>query len=276
MRGATSSLLLIISAVYSDTCTRSAGSLWFEILVPIFLFVGFLSVSRHADAFTQGRPADRQHASSLLELVSFSWARKALSPDILKSSKIRDLPALQGSLSAEHLSKNAGSNIRASDRLALALAKAYAHPILLQWTLAIFQSFVVLAPHTIIYRLLEWLSDEPRSSVNYGLGLALLLGAAVLSQVLIESWLRWITTSKIRIPIDATLNSMVYRKALRLPNTTPDSTGQSLEKAVLSQMKTYRQELYPEKHIQHRFLTQVTVQRQQLYTAIPIMSSWPS
>lgn len=240
MHGAVCSVLLLLPAVWPNTYWHSATLGWFSILVPTVLLCGFLSVSRQKDYFSHGRLIDRQHSGSLLELTTFSWARKTLSPGQLKSTTIRELPSLQANLTAEHLSKHARSSIQKSNRLVVALARMHAYPLLLQLSLAVLHSFVALAPHAIMYHLLDWLGAGPERSKNHGLGLALLLGAAVIGEILVESWLTWVTNSMVTLPIHAILNSMVYRKALLLPTTSHGLTEQRPARSVVTQMTTYR------------------------------------
>ncbi|KAJ6789054.1 hypothetical protein PWT90_08315 [Aphanocladium album] len=159
---------------------------------------------------------------------------------MLRNIDIKDLPALHPSMTTEYLSEqHLRQNSPGSPSLSIALAKSYAVPLLLQWALSILQSFVILAPHTITYHLLEWLSGEFENPGQYGIGIALLLGATVIVDVLVDSWLKWVNISMIKLPMEATLNSLIYRKALRLPNATQDSAGKHPGQSIMAQMTAY-------------------------------------
>ncbi|KAM3487428.1 hypothetical protein MY3957_009287 [Beauveria namnaoensis] len=61
--------------------------------------------------------------------------------------------------------------------------QSYISSILLQWSLAILKSFVMLTPELMTYRLLHWLSTEQKGSARYEVGLALLLGLSKISKL---------------------------------------------------------------------------------------------
>lgn len=115
------------------------------------------------------------------------------------------------------------------------LAWNHVPSLLLQCFLAALKSFMALAPDLVSYRLLQWLSGEQEGTTIYGITLAILLGAAKLSSVVINSWLKWITCSKIQVPIQATMNAMVYQKGLRLPHNTEN--GATSNGATLLDMR---------------------------------------
>ncbi|KAL3961877.1 hypothetical protein ACCO45_003400 [Purpureocillium lilacinum] len=58
-----------------------------------------------------------------------------------------------------------------------------------------------------------------------------------MAEVALDSWLSWVTSSKIQFPMQATLNSMVYRKALCLPNAA-DGAGQGSKTSIFAQMRS--------------------------------------
>lgn len=244
MNGAVSSTLLILQTVYSCNSTKYTASSVFRavgVSISLSLLICFLSVPRQSDAFCAGRQVDRQHTGSLLELITFSWPRKILCPQNLRTLKAKDLPALHPALRAQNLSQQYAQISRQMPHsLSVILVKCYIGPVLLQWSLAILKSFVMLTPELITYRLLHWLSTEQERSAWHGIGLALLLGLSKISELLVDLWLKWITSSKIQLPIHATLSSLVYQKAMRLPSATDAIDGRSSEKPALAQMRIYR------------------------------------
>lgn len=110
----------------------------------------------------------------------------------------------------------------ASHSLFFTLSNEYIGPLILQWSLAILNSFAEIAPELVKYRLLQWLAGEQQEgrSLSDGLMLALLFGLSKAAPVFIDSWLKWVTCSMIELPMQSTMNMLVYQKALSSPNTT--------------------------------------------------------
>jgi len=97
-----------------------------------------------------------------------------------------------------------------------------------------------MTPHLIVHHLLQRLSSESEQSTGHGgVALALLLGASKMAEVALDSWLSWVTSGRIQFPMQATLNSMVYRKALCLPNAA-DGAGQGSKTSIFAQMRSSR------------------------------------
>lgn len=242
--GAVSSVLLVTLAVCSCEFSQYTADLAFHsfgIVISLSLLIGFLIVPRQRDTFVQGRLIDRQDSGSLLELLTFSWHRKLFRPQSLQSLKVKNLPILCSTSRSKYLSRRhvqfAHQNSHRS--LNIILAKMYIGPLLLQWSFAVLNSLVILIPELITYRLLQWLGHEQERSISYGVGLVLLLGLSKLSEVLVGAWLKWVTASKLQLPIQAALSLICYQKALRLSNTIDSTEGSDFKKSNLAQMRTY-------------------------------------
>ena len=142
-----------------------------------------------------------------------------------------DLPVLPLTARARYLTRRHIQNIkRRQNALGVSLALTYAGPLALQWSLTVIKSIVVLGPNFVTFYLLRWLGHRARDGDNtriHGLLLALALGASEMVKLWISSWLQWLTASKLQIPMKAALSSLIYDKALRLPNVldAPKNTG---------------------------------------------------
>lgn len=229
LHGAISSIVLIslltfhlINAVDADITVHSRHLT--VLIAAVLTLVGFLSIPQQPDRFINGRPIDRQYSASILEIASFSWAKALFSPAVISKTVASELPALHPTIRANNLVQQyitaAASN---KHGLKTTLIKTYTPKIILQWSLAILSAAVNLFPQYLTFHFLKQLEVDPleldEKSWRYeALFLALLLGFGKIFELWIRSWLQWVTISKILIPIQATLSSLVYRKTLSLPN----------------------------------------------------------
>ncbi len=242
MNRSVSSLLLagcVLFPCEPSHCTHSLAVKTVSLALLFYSLSVFLCMPRRPDMFFQGRLVDRQHTGSLLELMTLSWSRKPLHLERAQSLRVKDLPALLPEFGTQHLSQQHSQIAGPNGRLAFKLAKMYARPLLLQWSFAVLQSFVKLMPQMVTYRLLQWLNSDMKSSFGYGISLAGLLGLSKVSEVLVAAWLKWITTSMIRLPIQATMSALVYQKALVLPNGMNDSDESGSKRPQLARVRMY-------------------------------------
>jgi len=90
------------------------------------------------------------------------------------------------------------------------LAKSYAGALATEWALTILKSTVSLAPRFVIFHLLDRLATPSHGVDVQGLYLALSVGICKAFELWVDSMLRWVTESKLRIPILATLSALVH------------------------------------------------------------------
>ncbi|KAK4455168.1 putative ABC bile acid transporter [Podospora aff. communis PSN243] len=165
--------------------------------------IGFLSIPRGPAKVFQGKIVDRQSSCSMLELMTFSWSR-----DIFDQT-----------FGSDEAERHRG--------LKLALARNRSGAIASQWILTILKSITGRAPRLILFRLLGQLARPAREGEIQSAYLALGLGLCQALDIWLDCTLRW-----------ATLSSLVYEKALRLPNVGPSAgPGRSVHASVTTHLR---------------------------------------
>ncbi|KAJ5087523.1 ABC bile acid transporter [Penicillium angulare] len=221
--------------VSSQTEEINRATLLVGLIAATLTLSGFLAIPQRSDKSIENRPIDRQFTCSILEIAAFSWPRNIFNPLTISSMRVSDLPILHLAARAGFLTRNYAQKDRSGQcGLGITLAKTYADVIIWQWALTVLlRSVVVLGPQFLTFRLLQELEALPQtgdSLCTNGVLLALALGLCKIFEVWISLWLRWITTSKLQIPLQATLSSLVYRKALCLPSVFNSSDGVNKER----------------------------------------------
>ncbi|KAJ6780649.1 hypothetical protein PWT90_01745 [Aphanocladium album] len=204
------------------------------ISITAVLLVMLLTKPHGPDEFSGGRPVDREHTSSLIERLTFMWARKILTPEKMKEARLRDLPDLRSDIKMKTRSLPDFRALRDSGTVSGALLFTHAFPLLLQCTLAILDAFIALAPELLTYKLLNWLGSNADSPKILGVFFSFALGISKLASVTVNSWLKWITATRVLIPIQSSMVAMMYQKALRMrddinnTSTKPGAKGTTL------------------------------------------------
>ena len=190
--------------------------------------VGFLSLPRRPTVFFRGKPVDRQSHGSIFEQITFSWARNLLTEAV----GLDDLPCLGAATRSARLTERY-SRLANSGSLWWTLAKLNARPLALQWVSGMLKSAAAVAPKLATFYFLQNLEtrDTGLERIDtYCVLLVLAVGLGNGLSVWAGAWAQWVTTSALDIPIQATLSSLVYQKALRLPNVD-DGGGKGDSKA---------------------------------------------
>lgn len=127
------------------------------------------------------------------------------------------LPDLRSDLKlGQHCLTNERDHANATYHITKTLAREHALSLLLQSSLAVLDSLLAMAPEIISYKLSNFLSNTANETTLLGVSLAIALGASKLASITVNSWLKWVTTCKILIPIQSSMNSLIYQKALRI------------------------------------------------------------
>lgn len=191
----------------------------FSVVLSVLLLVIFLTIPRGQDRFHEGSPTDRQNTAPLIELLTFLWPRKVFKLGNLQRKDVKTLPVLPASLRTAALTEHHRrlTNRLASQGLGLVLLREYLAPLALQSILAVLQSFAVIMPNLVTYRLLERLDGEHEGATRDIMFMALLLGVSNLLPVFFTAWTMWIGSSMIDIPMRQTLGALAYQKVLTLP-----------------------------------------------------------
>lgn len=225
LAGAASVIILAALAIFPGDEVRKDGISPFHqilaFLVVLVALFGFLSYPRHPDRFVGSKLVDRQSTCSLLELATLSWSRATFQTTNIDEVGITTLPALPYPARARQLVvKHANDACITRGGLKYALAKRHARALAGQWTLTVIKHLAALAPRLVMLRFLDRLSTSSLALDYQGVWLGLSLGLSKALELWLDAWLQWITASKLQIPIQATLSSLVYAKTLRLPSVT--------------------------------------------------------
>lgn len=284
MKSASSSVLLILLAVSTgkpevNTCDWITQNI--NLVAALLILCGSLSIPRQPDKYYRGKIIDRQQSASIIERLTFSWSGALFDRKSRSLSGVADLPALDHETRTQHLTQHylqTASSTQA--RLMIVLAKDRAGFLVAQWTLTILKSVVALAPQYVIFRLLDCLDNPHEDADMQELHLAFSLGLCKALELWISSLLQWITASALQIPIQATLSALVYRKALRLPNSLGDSLN-SKENQAEAPQKSFINHLRIDRHAHlqnylfNMMLTdRVTAPRPLWHTPRQIVLSW--
>lgn len=251
LHGALSSLVLavyILSTVVSEGVPIiSPWTQWSGAASALITLVGFISLPRRPTVFFRGKPVDREDNGSLLEQLMFSWARNLLTETV----GLDDLPCLGAAARSARLTERY-SRLAGSGSLWWTLARLNSRPLALQWTSGMLKSGAAVAPKLATFCFLQ--SLETRSTGVERVDtrcvlLVLVVGLANGLSVWAGAWSQWVTETKLAIPIQATISSLVYQKALRLPNVanvrrgsdskTGNATGQESadQKSILNHLR---------------------------------------
>ncbi|KAF2422732.1 putative ABC bile acid transporter [Tothia fuscella] len=172
------------------------------------------SMPRRPDVYYRGKLVERQYTVSLLQRLTFSW----ISP-LFKLTKaqhglhLTDLPILDHSNRAENLASLYNRDHH-SQALLHFLLRESTWPFVNQNLLTILQSICIVVPQIALFFLLKSL-EAPNSEGTYSTGrCVLLLGISMLVQSFLSTWAQWISFSRLKIPIQVQLSSLIFQKSL--------------------------------------------------------------
>ncbi|GAB1311146.1 Putative ATP-binding cassette (ABC) transporter protein [Madurella fahalii] len=214
-----------------DTVAVVLGSLYLaQFFSAVATAAAFAAFPRRPDVYDKTGLVDQQHTLSLLSLFSYSWDRVIFDVARERQMEIEDIPNLDSATRSRNL------ETRFLDRLSEGplwwqLIKGHAAELSLQWGLTLVIAFLSLFPQVVLYNFLSRIeqrqghtSADPTVFI-WVLGLLL----SQLLQVGFSNWLRWITTTRLEIPVGSLLQSLVFSKALKQYETAPP--GQKVEKS---------------------------------------------
>lgn len=217
--------LIVLDSFYDPEPMAGVVYTVFALASSTAALVVLVSIAKGPDEFFQGRPIDREHTCSLFELLTLSWGRRTFNHEGLSKIRLENLPTLRPDLQLKSFPTTVS---RVQSRVSRALAVKHAPAFCLQVLLAILDAVLILGPDFITYKLLNWLAVDQRRTIVHGLVLATLLGASKIASVTVGCWLKWVTASRVLVPIQSSLNMLVYEKAMRLPSATSSIDGNSL------------------------------------------------
>lgn len=190
---------------------------------------GFAGFSRRPDIFDKAGLVDQQHTLSLLAKFTFSWNRNIFNVSKERQMRIQDIPNLDYVTRSRYLeSKFLGKGTEGP--LWRRLIKAHAGELALQWFLTLVIACLSLFPQVVLYNFLSKIERSQQHTAADPTVFFWVFGLLLsqLFQVGVNNWLKWITASRLEIPVSSLLQSLVFSKALKLYETAPP--GQNVEK----------------------------------------------
>ncbi|KAK4242325.1 hypothetical protein C8A03DRAFT_11407 [Achaetomium macrosporum] len=195
--------------------------------------LSFAAFPRRPDVYDKTGLVDQQHTLSLLARFSFTWNRAIFHVAKERQMEVQDIPNLDYATRSRNLEARFLETC-AKGPLWKQLIKAYAGELALQWTLTLVIAFLSLFPQVVLYNFLSRIErSQQHASADptvfiwvFGLLLSQLL------QVGVNNWLKWITASRLEIPVGSLLQSLVFSKALKQYETAPP--GQNVDKSSKS------------------------------------------
>jgi hypothetical protein len=214
-----------------DTTAQILGLLYLlQLLAAVATTCSFAGFARRPDVYNKTELVDQQHTLSLLSQFTFSWNRGIFNVAKARQMEIQDIPNLDSITRSRYLQQKFPEK-RASGPLWKQLIKAHAGELALQWFLTLVIALLALFPQVVLYNFLSRIEQsQQHTSADptvfiwvFGLLLSQLL------QVGVNNWLKWITASRLEIPANSLLQSLVFSKALKQYETAPP--GQNADKA---------------------------------------------
>ncbi len=197
---------------------------------------GLFVLPRGKDAVFRNHAVDREASASYFDLLTFSWSKTLFDPKRLLSCGVADLPVLDKPWRADHLAREHANSMKESRySYKVVLAKSHAWSLVAFNMLTVLKAAAPLAPQAARFLLLRRLEDAASGTDLYGISLALSLGLLSTCEIWIDAYVPWYSTSRVQLPIQATLMSLVYQKALRLrSNQTQRSTKSTSNKGAVA------------------------------------------
>ncbi|KAK4181284.1 P-loop containing nucleoside triphosphate hydrolase protein [Triangularia setosa] len=188
-----------------------------EVGLSVCLSVASVSLPRRPDVLYQGEPVDRMYSTTAFGRYTFSWPAALLT--LASKKKNLDMTDLSR---PDHYTRAASTSAawkkRNSKRpLWLSLLLAHKTAIAIQWFLTLCTSVLNFAPQWVILQLLRTLEKrQPGHSTGidawawvFWLGISIIVGSWL------ESWLFWMSSAELAIPVRAQLGALVFEKSIR-------------------------------------------------------------
>jgi hypothetical protein len=213
-----------------DTAALALALLYLlQLVTAVVTACGFAGFPRRPDIFDKAGLVDQQRTLSLLSRFTFSWNRTIFNVAKERQMQVHDIPNLDFATRSRHL-ESQFLDKGTTGPLWKRLIKAHAGELALQWFLTLVIACLSLFPQVVLYNFLSKIERSQQHTAAdptvffwvFGLLLSQLL------QVGVNNWLKWITASRLEIPVSSLLQSLVFSKALKLYETAPP--GQNVDK----------------------------------------------
>ncbi|KAF7586657.1 hypothetical protein BBP40_008526 [Aspergillus hancockii] len=174
-------------------------------------------IPRRPNVYHDGQVVDRELTGSVYSRFTFSWANGLMDYAARNQSlDIDSLPKLPFAVRAETLYKRL-EQTRQSRKLWRALVLGNIRPLIWQAVLSLVTCVLSFGPQIAMYGILKSLEDQSMelgASLNAWLWVVA-LGVMIVVSYSIESWLWWIISSQLWVPIYEGLSALVFAKSMR-------------------------------------------------------------
>ncbi|KAE8355925.1 hypothetical protein BDV28DRAFT_145724 [Aspergillus coremiiformis] len=195
-------------------------------------------IPRRPDVYHDGQVVDQEFTGSIYSRLTFSWGNELMKYAAEnKSLDIDSLPKLPFAVRAENLYTRL-EQTRRSRKLWKALVLENIRPLVWQSVLSLITCVLSFGPQIAMYKILKSLEErslELRGNQQSWLWVAS-LGIVIVGLHSIESWLWWIISSQLWVPIHGGLSAVVFAKSMRCKDVkdtrkTPDEEEAQGEKS---------------------------------------------
>ncbi|CAK7272308.1 hypothetical protein SEPCBS119000_005053 [Sporothrix epigloea] len=173
---------------------------------------------RRPQVYYNGELVDGMFTTSAYGRFTFSWPTDLMKLSVTKKNMdLIDMPRPGFQNRAANVSASWKAANYPSDRLWLSILRAHAGPFALQWVLTFGTAILNFAPQWVVLNLLRILE---RRTIGEPFGLdvwiwVLWLGVAMIAQMLLESYVFWLSWAELTIPIRAQLSALIFEKSMR-------------------------------------------------------------
>ncbi|KAB8235657.1 P-loop containing nucleoside triphosphate hydrolase protein [Aspergillus alliaceus] len=189
-------------------------------------------IPRRPNVYHDGQVVDQELTYSVYSRFTFSWVNGLMKYAAEnRSLEIDSLPKLPFAIRSENLYRCL-EETRQSRKLWKALFLGHIRPLIWQAALSLVTCVLSFGPQVALYGILKSLEERSAGSggnLHSWLWVAA-LGVVIVVSYSIESWLWWIISSQLWVPIYEGLSAIVFAKSMRckdvknMKSTTQDST----------------------------------------------------
>lgn len=200
-----------------DSPRMAQGLCWLlQVVSAVVAFFALGTIPRRPNVYSKGNLVDQQYTVSLLSKISFSWNSHVFGISKQRQLEMEDLPKLDHLTRSENLHRMFTLR-KTQGRLWWKLLKFFYIELAQQWGLVFISGVLALFPQYMMYNLLQGLEQPrtPETQMSTTLGWALALCLSLALDSIVGSLLSWWTNSRLVIPLQAVLQTLVFDKALK-------------------------------------------------------------
>ena len=163
-----------------------------------------------------GRPVDAQFTTSAYSRYTWGWCLPILKLASRKTFEMEDLPRPDHFTRAQNLQESLNYWNRPGKLFKLLLTTHYV-AITNQVVLTVLESSFGFAPQLAMYNLLRLL-ELRKNGEDIGLKAwvwVFALGLGLVIRAWLESWMNWVSLTRLMVPIRAELSALIFQKAMR-------------------------------------------------------------